>query len=81
MRDIDVKSMYELETAKFVFNSMHKTLPKPLMKHLTLNTAYHDHHTQQSQVPHCLASNSILHQSSNIWKNGKKHSHQKYIYS
>ena len=49
---LTLKSMYELETAKFMFDCIHKTLPKPLMEHFTLNTAYHDHNTRQSQAPH-----------------------------
>jgi len=67
--------MYELETAKFRFDCIHKTLPKPLMEHFTLYTAYHDHNTRQSHAPHvkkrrtCLASNSILHQGPAIWGN------------
>ena len=55
-------------TAKFTFNCVTKTLPRPIMKHFTQTFAYHDHNTGQSQAPHvnkpnsCLASNSILHQ-------------------
>ena len=41
---------------------VHKTLPRPLMEHTTLNSACHDHNTRQRQVLHvsncriCLAS-------------------------
>ena len=72
---LTLKSMYKLETAKFMFDCVHKTLPIPLMEHFTLNIAYHDHNTRQSQAPHvhnrrtCLASNSILHQGPAIWGN------------
>ena len=60
--------MYELETAKFMFDCIRKTLPNPLLEHFILNTAYHDHNTRQSHASHlnkrrnCLASNSILRQ-------------------
>ena len=69
------KSLYELETAKIMFDCIHKTLPKPLMEHFTLNTEYHDHNIRQSHTPRVkkrrtsLASNSILHQGPAIWGN------------
>jgi len=56
-----------------VFDGVHQILPKPLMEHFTLNIVYHDHNTQQSQIPHVNkrrtfpSSNSILHQG--IWEN------------
>jgi len=58
-----------------MFDCIHKTLPKSLMEHFTLNTKNHDHNTRQSQAPHikkrrtCLASNSILHHGPAIWGN------------
>jgi len=70
-----LNSMSELEMAKFMFNCMHKTLPRDLMEHFTLNIAYHNHNTQQSQPSHvnnchiCLPSNSILQQGPTIWGN------------
>ena len=67
--------MYELETAKCMFDGVQKISPELLMEHFTLNTAYHDHNTRPSHAPHvkkrrtCLASNSILHQGPAIWGN------------
>ena len=61
-----LKSMYELETAKFMFDCTHTKI---------LNTEYHDHNTWQSHAHHvkrrctCLTSNSILHQGPAIWGN------------
>ena len=67
--------MYELETAKCMFDGVQKISPELLMEHFTLNIAYHDHNTRQSQSSHvkkrrtCLASNSILQQGPAIWGN------------
>jgi len=75
--------MYELETAKFMFDCIHKTLPKPLVEHFTLNTADHNYNTRQSHALHvkkgrtCVASNSILYQGPSIWRN--LHPKVKYI--
>ena len=57
---LTLKSMYEIETAKFMFDCVHKTLPKSLMEHFTLNIAYHDHNTRQSRPPHVNITALVL---------------------
>ena len=57
---LTLKSMYELERAKFMFDSIHKTLPKRLMENFTLNTAYHDNNTRQNQAPHVKSAALVL---------------------
>ena len=54
------KSMYELETAEFMFDCIHKTLPKPLIEQFTLNTAYHDHNTRRRHAPHVKCAALVL---------------------
>ena len=78
--------MYELETAKFMFDRIHKRLPKPLMEHFTLNTAYHDHNTRPSHAPHVKGASPVLlqiqyytkvPQCREIYTLKKKYTHQK----
>ena len=53
---LTLKSMYELETAKFIFDCIHKTLPKPLMEHFTLNTGQYTTKSRTSckKTPHLI---------------------------
>ena len=61
--------MYELETTKFMFNYVHKTLLKPLMEHFTLNIAYHDHNTRKRQAPHVKSAALCYTKGHAIWGN------------
>ena len=57
---LTLKSMYELETAKFMFDCVDKTLSKPLMQHFTLNTAYHNHNIRQIQASHVKSAALVV---------------------
>jgi hypothetical protein len=70
---LKLDGLHELELGKFVYEALHKTLPKRLVAKYTPNSIVHDHYTRQQNNPHVqqrhcvVAANSIIHKAPAVW--------------